>query len=393
MLLRMRRPRAAHALGGRWAEGCLTVRTNDSVADAVRLMAAHEVGCLAVTDPAVEHVAGLLTERQYSRNIVLEGRSSDTTRVAEVMSTRLVCVNVEEKLDVIADVLSVHRIRHLPVVGGTEMEGAPGQDHILRCAELRARAASADGYARTCMMPSRACSRLDGLPWPHVCSLHRVHCWQASSLLADAHCCFARRLPAPVTALRGVLSVKDVAWMLFCLVRNELQGCAMHFSCALVRRVPCRSADADTRCVRMRRHGIGSITVRDMMSRMPLPPQEEGRQHLPPFSIHQDCSVLDAIREMARLGSHALVVVDDAGALCGIITERDYIQKLKVVGRTSEDTPVSEVMTSTPWCASLDFTLDDVLTVRTSLFARTTLWSAKQGPLLTRFRRRWHTRS
>jgi CBS domain-containing protein len=148
--------------------------------------------------------------------------------------------------------------------------------------------------------------------------------------------------------------------------------------------------------MRMHRHGIGSITVRDMLSRMPLPAQEAGRQHLPPFSIHQDRSVLDAIREMARLGSHALVVVDDAGALCGIITERDYIQKLKVVGRTSEDTPVSEVMTPTPWCASLDFTLDDVLTVRTSFFVRTLnscSCSAKQCPLLlTRVLRcRWHT--
>jgi hypothetical protein len=36
----------------------------------------------------------------------------------------------------------------------------------------------------------------------------------------------SRRLPAPASGLRGVLSVKDVAWMLFCLIRNELQGCA-----------------------------------------------------------------------------------------------------------------------------------------------------------------------
>ena len=92
-----------------------------------------------------------------------------------------------------------------------------------------------------------------------------------------------------------------------------------------------------------------------------------GRPHQhAPFSIHEDRSVLDAISEMARLGSHALVVVDDAGALSGIITERDYVAKVKVEGRASQDTQVAEVMTRTPWCASLDYSLDDVLQVMTS---------------------------
>jgi CBS domain-containing protein len=115
--------------------------------------------------------------------------------------------------------------------------------------------------------------------------------------------------------------------------------------------------------------GIGSITVRDILSRMPAPPAPEGgpehAAHHPPFSIHEERSVLDAIAEMARLNTHALVVLDRRGSLSGIITERDYIYKVKVAGLTSIDTLVSEIMTPTPWCASLDFTLDDVLTVMT----------------------------
>ena len=276
MLLRMRRPRAARSLMGRWSEGCLTVSADDTVAQAVRLMAAHEVGCLVALEPRTDAVAGVITERQYSRRIILEGRSSDTTKVREVMKTAMVCVNAEEKLETVAEVLSQKRVRHLPVVGGPEMVGAPGEAHVLK-------------------------------------------------------------LPAPVTALRGVVSVKDVAWLLYCILRNELQG-----------------------------RGIGSITVRDIQARMAVPPAPPGSaQHHVPFSIHEERSVLDAIAEMARLGSHALVVVDSRGTLAGIITERDYIYKIKVEGRTSVDTLIRDVMTRTPWCASPDFTLDDILSLMT----------------------------
>jgi len=134
MLLRMRRPRAAATPGGRWAEGCLTVRSDDTVAQAVRLMAAHDVGCLVTLEPSGDAVAGLITERQYSRNVILEGRSSDTTAVAEIMNRQIVCVNAEEKLDAVADVLSQGRLRHLPVIGGSGMAHAPGAGHILGCA-------------------------------------------------------------------------------------------------------------------------------------------------------------------------------------------------------------------------------------------------------------------
>lgn len=68
---------------GRWSEGCLTVSADDTVAQAVRLMAAHEVGCLVALEPRTDAVAGVITERQYSRRIILEGRNSDTTLVRE----------------------------------------------------------------------------------------------------------------------------------------------------------------------------------------------------------------------------------------------------------------------------------------------------------------------
>ena len=115
----------------------------------------------------------------------------------------------------------------------------------------------------------------------------------------------------------------------------------------------------------LRSRGIGSITVRDIMARMQPPPTDDAEQ-LAPYTIREDRSVLEAIQLMARLGSHALVAVDTFGGVCGVLTERDYVSKVKLEGRTSTDMLVREAMTPQPWCASLDFTLDDVLTVLTS---------------------------
>ena len=62
-------------------------------------------------------------------------------------------------------------------------------------------------------------------------------------------------------------------------------------------------------------------------------------------SITSDESVLDAIMQMAEKGIGALVVVDD-GSLAGIVTERDYARKVILKGRSSQDTPVSDIMTA-----------------------------------------------
>ncbi len=62
-------------------------------------------------------------------------------------------------------------------------------------------------------------------------------------------------------------------------------------------------------------------------------------------SISPDESVLDAIMQMAEKGIGALVVVDD-GSLAGIVTERDYARKVILKGRSSQETPVSDIMTA-----------------------------------------------
>lgn len=68
-------------------------------------------------------------------------------------------------------------------------------------------------------------------------------------------------------------------------------------------------------------------------------------------SISPEDSVLDAIRFMTEKNVGGLVVLEQ-GRLCGIITERDYRSKIVLQGRTSQQTPVKDIMTSKVQCVS-----------------------------------------
>jgi CBS domain-containing protein len=71
------------------------------------------------------------------------------------------------------------------------------------------------------------------------------------------------------------------------------------------------------------------------------------QRHIEPEFISQDITVYDAINRMTELRIGALLVHDDNMALCGIFTERDYLNKIAVKGRNSRFTQVKEVMTTT----------------------------------------------
>lgn len=64
------------------------------------------------------------------------------------------------------------------------------------------------------------------------------------------------------------------------------------------------------------------------------------------LSISPDASVFEAIKLMAEESIGSLVVLDEDGKLIGIVTERDYARKVIVMGRSSRDTPVREIMTT-----------------------------------------------
>jgi len=85
-----------------------------SVFDAIKIMADRAVGSLLVMDG--DELAGIVTERDYARKVILKGRSSNSTTVGEIMTTSVVTAGIDQTVYDCMTTMSDRRIRHLPVV-------------------------------------------------------------------------------------------------------------------------------------------------------------------------------------------------------------------------------------------------------------------------------------
>lgn len=89
--------------------------------DAIRLMAEKHIGALMVIQAG--RLAGIVSERDYARKIVLQGRSSATTPVREVMTVDVLTVGLDDTAEHCMALVTNQRIRHLPVVVDGEVLG------------------------------------------------------------------------------------------------------------------------------------------------------------------------------------------------------------------------------------------------------------------------------
>lgn len=94
---------------------------NATVYQAIEKMVQCNVGALVVTDEGMP--CGILTERDYLRRIALEGRTSRTTRVEEIMSPKLAAVGRDTDLDECMGIMTDRRLRHLVVMDGGRLVG------------------------------------------------------------------------------------------------------------------------------------------------------------------------------------------------------------------------------------------------------------------------------
>jgi CBS domain-containing protein len=98
-----------------------SVDPQDTVLDSLKLMSEKGVGSLLVMDG--DKLVGIVTERDYARKVILEGKSSKDTPVQDIMSAKVLCVAPERTVDQCMALMTDKRARHLPVVDHKRVVG------------------------------------------------------------------------------------------------------------------------------------------------------------------------------------------------------------------------------------------------------------------------------
>lgn len=112
------------------AREALSVAPDVPVLEALRFMATHNIGAVLV----IEHdqLVGIFSERDYARKVVLQNRSSATTRVRDVMVSQLITVEASATLADCMQLMTDHNIRHLPVFEAQSLMGVISVRDVVR---------------------------------------------------------------------------------------------------------------------------------------------------------------------------------------------------------------------------------------------------------------------
>jgi CBS domain-containing protein len=112
-----------------------TISPEAKVLDALKLMAEKDVGALPVT--IKKGLVGILSERDYARKVILQGKSSLDTQVKDIMTTRVYYVAPDATTQECMAVMTKNRIRHLPVVQDEMLIGIISIGDIIKATIIR----------------------------------------------------------------------------------------------------------------------------------------------------------------------------------------------------------------------------------------------------------------
>ena len=110
--------------------GAFSVSPYQTVFEALEAMAKEGVGALVGVQGEV--LAGVFSERDYARRVILEGRSSRDALVADIMTADVITVTPDVTVDRCMHLMTEHRIRHLPVMVGTRVAAMISQGDLVK---------------------------------------------------------------------------------------------------------------------------------------------------------------------------------------------------------------------------------------------------------------------
>lgn len=107
-----------------------SVTPTATVFEAIQVMADKRAGALLVMDGA--KLEGIISERDYAREVILKGRGSKETLVGEIMSADVIKASPKESVQNAMEVMTQHHIRHLPIVDDTEVVGVVSLGDLVK---------------------------------------------------------------------------------------------------------------------------------------------------------------------------------------------------------------------------------------------------------------------
>jgi CBS domain-containing protein len=107
-----------------------TLSSNNTVRQALQLMADKNIGAIVIKDQ--DKLIGIFSERDYARKVVLKGKNSTDTKLAEVMSKEVITISSDMQIDACMQLMTDKRVRHLPVVDNGKSIGIISIGDVVR---------------------------------------------------------------------------------------------------------------------------------------------------------------------------------------------------------------------------------------------------------------------
>ena len=107
-----------------------SLKPDNRVIDSLFLMAEKNISCILIMNQ--EHLAGIFSERDYARKVVIKGKNSTETLLKEVMTDKLITISPKTGLDECMQLMTDHRIRHLPIENNNKVVGLISIGDVVR---------------------------------------------------------------------------------------------------------------------------------------------------------------------------------------------------------------------------------------------------------------------